>query len=151
MAWYLCAISPNEPRNWQLCKERGLWGYTRGTPKCEAGDHLLFWIGKRGYIGYGLVTDMPRRPRSKADAPWAGGTDRFTAVVPMTVQVEIAEPVFLPFVNNVQQDTGFNTGQLQRGMSLVPNDAATRITARLLERYFEAQGEAEGSESPDRA
>ena len=120
-------------------------------PKCQVGDHLLFWIGKRGYIGYGGVTDMPRRPRSKADAPWAGGTGRFTAVIPMAVQLEIAEPIFLPFVNNVQQDTGFNTGHLQRGVSLMPDDAATRITARLLERDFQTEEEFEGSEPPEGA
>lgn len=141
MAWYLCTISPTEPRNWELCKEYGLWGYTRGMPKCVPGDHLLFWIGKRGYIGYGVVTALPRRPLTKADAPWAGGTGRFTAVVPMVVQLEIADPIFLPFFNNVQKDTGFNTGHLQRGMSLVSADAATLVTSRLLDQFFKIDTE----------
>lgn len=136
MAWFVCSISPNEPRNWELCKEYGLWGYTRGMAKSVPGDHLLYWVGRRGYIGYGLVTDHPRLPRSRADAPWPGGTYRFTAVVPMKVLVEVTKPLFLPFVNNVQEQTGINTAHLQRGMSVMSDSAAAAVTIRLLERYL---------------
>lgn len=136
MAWYVCTISPTEPRNWTLCKELGLWGYTRGMPTCEPGDHLVFWLGKRGYIGFGLVTEPPRVPRSRAEAPWAGGTYRFTAIVPMKVQLEVQEPLYLPFKDNIQATTGLNTARFQRGMSLMPDDAATAVTEMLLERFL---------------
>lgn len=106
-------------------------------PKCAPGDHLLFWIGRKGYIGYGVVTGQPRKPLTKADAPWIGGTERFTAVVPMVVQLETSTPLFLPFINNLQKDTGFNTAHLQRGMSKVSEEAATLITERLLTKYLE--------------
>lgn len=139
MAWFVCTISPTEPRNWALCKEYGLWGYTRGMPRSVPGDHLLYWVGRQGYIGYGLVTDYPRPPRSRADAPWAGGKYRFTAVVPMVVLAEVQVPIHLPFINNVQAETGLNTAHFQRGMSAMPDNAATAITARLLKRFLEEQ------------
>lgn len=141
MSWFVCTISPAEPRNWELCKEYGLWGYTRGMPKCAPGDHLLFWVGQRGYIGYGLVTDYPRTPKSRAEAPWAGGTYRFTAVVPMKVQVEVKEPIFFGFTNNVQTQTGLNTGHFQRGMSAMPDDAATDLAEQLLKRFLDQEAE----------
>lgn len=140
MTWFVCTISPSEPRNWQLCKQFGLWGYTRGIPKCVPGDHLLYWVGGRGYIGYGLVTGHPRVPRSRSEAPWAGGTARFTAVVPMKVLLEVDHPIFLRFIQNVQVDTGLNTGHFQRGMSVIPDAAATALTERLLNGYLGEEG-----------
>lgn len=139
MAWFVCTISPTEPRNWRLCKEYGLWGYTRGMPKCKPGDHLIFWVGKRGYIGYGVVTDHPRIPRSSAEAPWAGGTQRFTAVIPMKVQLEVSDPIFLPFKNNIQVTTGLSTSHFQRGMARMPDDVATAITEGLLQRFLDPE------------
>jgi len=138
MTWFVCTISPSEPRNWDLCKEFGLWGYTRGVPKCEPGDRLLYWVGRKGYIGYGLVTDYPRRPTSRAEAPWAGGTTRFTAVVPMKVLLEVKDPIHLQFERNVQTDTGLNTGHFQRGMSVIPDAPAIALTERLMDRYLQA-------------
>lgn len=141
MSWFVCTISPTAPRNWELCKEYGLWGYTRGMPKCVPGDHLIFWIGRRGYSGYGLVTGYPYPPKSRADAPWAGGTSRFTAVIPMKVQLEVKEPIFLPFEKNIQTQTGLNTAHFQRGMTVMPDGAAQSVAEQLLQRYLEQEVE----------
>lgn len=142
MAWYLCCTSPTEPRNWSLCKEYGLFGYTRGMPRCVPGDHLIFWKGQKGYVAYGLVTGSPRVPWGRVDAPWPGGTLRFTAVVPMKVLVEVDIPIFYGFKENLQDRTGLNKGHLQRGMCRIDDQVATDLAAQLLERYLKQPVEA---------
>ncbi|WP_152969882.1 hypothetical protein [Arthrobacter sp. Edens01] len=73
---------------------------------------------------------------SKTDAPWAGGIHRFTASIPMKVLLEVKNPIFLPFRNNIQTETGLNTANFQRGMSLMSDDVATRLNGRLFEQYI---------------
>lgn len=134
MTWWVATVSKNEPKNWDLCKETGLFGYSRGMAKCEPGDHLLVWFGGRGYIGYGVVTGHPRRPASKAEAPWSGGTSRFYSVIPFKMQLELpAGGLYLAFKNNIQEQTGFNTAKLQHSLSVVPDEAAVKVTRQLLE------------------
>ncbi|WP_104192909.1 hypothetical protein [Cryobacterium sp. Y82] len=142
MTWFVCSISPSEPRNWALCKEHGLWGYTRGMPSAGPGDRLLFWMGKKGYVGFGRVTEPARVPAGRFEAPWSGGTSRFTAIVPMIVWFEVKKPLWYPFVNNVQTETGLNTGHFQRGMALVPDDIALTLSSRLVERALAESEEA---------
>jgi len=68
----------------------------------------------------------------------------------MKVLLEIDDPIFLRFVNNVQVDTGLNTGHFQRGMSVMPDTAATALTERLLDRYMQAVSN-DGEERPSPA
>lgn len=107
----------------------------------------MFWVGRRGYVGYGVVTGPARVPKTRDDAPWAGGKYRFTAVVPMKVLVEVQTPIFLPFSHNVQSVTGLNTAYFQRGMSVMSDRAATSVTEQLLDRYLheEHDGATEGA------
>lgn len=131
MAWFVCAVSPREKKNWDLCKESGFWGYTRGAAPGTVGDQLLFWVGGRGYVGYGVVVGDPHEPSDRSEAPWPGSVYRFTSVVPFKLQYEAKNPVFLRFKSNVQEVTGFNTANLQRGMSRVPDSAAGLVVELL--------------------
>ncbi|MGV3732425.1 MAG: hypothetical protein ACO1N6_03375 [Microcella sp.] len=140
----MATVSKHEPRNWDLCKEVGLFGYTRGMAKCEPGDHLLIWFGGRGYIGFGLVTGYARRPSGKAEAPWSGGTSRFTSVVPFKMQLELPnDGLYLAFVNNIQKQTGINTAKLQHSLSAIPDEAAVQVTRQLLEMELGKPSDAE--------
>lgn len=137
MAWYLCTVSRAERGNWARCKGVGLWGVPRGPKvhtQVQVGDHLLFWIGRVGYVGYGVVSGPPRRPKSREEAPWPGGKYRFETVVPFTLQIETQTPIHVPFKGAVQNETGFTTVMFQRGFSPVSDSSASRITSLILDQ-----------------
>ena len=68
----------------------------RGRPRAKAEDHLLIWLGGRGYVAEALVTGLPIVPRAKEEVPWPGGLYRFAYVVPMRVVAEVREPINFP-------------------------------------------------------
>jgi hypothetical protein len=139
MSWFICNISPKEPGNWDLCKQVGLWGVPGGrglgaARRPKQGDHFLFWLGGRGYVGYGLVTGEPRTPHDRAEAPWPGGKYRFSLVIPFKLQLEADKPYRLAFVNGRQEVTGLSSASLQLGLARIPDEMAARVTAVLLDR-----------------
>lgn len=136
MAWFLCSVSRSQPRNWILCKESGLWGYTRGIAHCDPQDHLLFWVGGRGYVGYGVVSGEPRKPNGKSEAPWPGGVYRFTSIIPFRLQVEVEEPVYLRFERQVQERTLFSTARFQQGFNAVSDGAAAAVAELLMVQHL---------------
>ncbi|MGH8894162.1 MAG: hypothetical protein ACRDWY_12805 [Actinomycetes bacterium] len=138
MGWFLCSISRSQPRNWDLCKEVGLFAVTTASRtgadrRVQVGDHLLFWVGGRGYTATGLVTGDPYKPRSRAEAPWPGGTYNFRTVIPFQVQHEPSKPLFWKFVNARQIETGFASVLFQMGMTDLSSQDATRIVAAMLQ------------------
>lgn len=140
MAWYLCTISRHEPRNWERCKEAGLWGVpgeSKAAREVKKGDQLLFWMGGRGYIGFGQVTDLGRVPLRRDEVPWAGGLARWSYIIPMRVQVEIKQPVRLKFSHSVQELTGFAATHFQRGFASIADKPAQTVAEQILERSFE--------------
>lgn len=139
--WWVATISKHSPRNWKVCKEVGLFGYTRGMHKAQPGDHFVVWFGGRGYIALCLITGNPFRPTSRAEAPWAGGTERFQSVVPFSVQVELPENegVYLPFSNNVQAKTGLTTARFQHSLSAMPNFAGRLVANEILQIALDAE------------
>jgi hypothetical protein len=135
MSWFVCTVSRNEPSNWEKCKSVGLWGLTRTRSGVVPGDRFVAWIGGRGFIAEGEITGSARRPVDKTEAPWPGGTYRFSLVVPIRVQLEVKSPVFLPFDGQRQRETGISKAQLQSSLSLIPDVAGQRIAALLAERH----------------
>lgn len=137
MAWFLCSTSRSRPENWARCKDVKLWAVTTGSRsradrRVEIGDHLLFWIGGRGYSAYGVVTEPPRPPRDKSEAPWAGGIYAYRTVIPFEVQLEVARPLFLPFVKARQVETDFPSVLFQNGLSPLSDIDASRVVQHLL-------------------
>ncbi|GAA1740379.1 hypothetical protein GCM10009809_39880 [Isoptericola hypogeus] len=139
MTWFLCSVSRDHTHNWELCKEIGLFGYSRGLASAKRGDHLLFWVGGRGYVGYGVVASGARVPSSSAETPWAGGKYRFKSVIPFRLLTEINGGLRLRFDRNVQELTGFNTAKLQRGVAEIDDAAASLVVMRLLEIELETK------------
>lgn len=138
MSWFICTISKEAPRNWELCKQVGLYGIpgttARRRPEVEVGDRLLVWQGGAGYIAEATVTGPVRIPASKAEAPWPGGTYRFAYIVPIEVTVEVQSPLKVPFVGDKQAGTGFSKVLFRRSFVLVSDKAARHVSRELLEK-----------------
>jgi hypothetical protein len=153
VAWYLCSTSRSKPRNWELCKEVGLWAIgtssrTRLDPRIEVGDHLLFWVGGRGYSAFGVVSELPRPPRDNLEAPWAGGVYAFRTVIPFKLQLEVKTPLWLRFERARQVETDFPSVLFQTGCSLLKDRDASKIVQRLLVQDLELQGELDATSPP---
>ncbi len=103
----------------------------------KKGDQLLFWLGGRGYVGFGIVADSGRAPARREEVPWAGGLARWSFVIPMRVQVEVKEPIRLKFSRSVQDETGFAATRFQRGFSAIDDARAQMVAERILERSFD--------------
>ncbi len=85
----------------------------------EAGDGLLFYWAGKGLVGYAVTTGVMKRPQSKDEAPWAGGTFRFGIVVPFELILEVTEPMPIKFVAGTAVGTSLRVTSLRRGFSRV--------------------------------
>jgi len=92
----------------------------------------LFWIGGKGYVGYGAVAGGARVPTSRIEAPWPGGMARWTYVVPIRIWVEISVPIEYKFVRSRQLNTEFTTARFQRGFSRVEDEPAKEVARKIL-------------------
>lgn len=137
VATYLCPISRKAPRNWPLACEAGMWGIMgrvgESIRTIKPGDHLVFWVGGRGYVGEGVVVEPPRAPRNRKEAPWPGGLGSFRNVIPMVVTKELESPIFLPFEGDKQRDTKLPKSAFQRSLYRMPN-AASDVVLGLLSK-----------------
>lgn len=137
MTWFVCTISKGEPENWDLCKSTELWGIP-GKSKlgftAKEGDHLLFWLGGRGYAGIGTVMGEARVAKRSSEIPWAGGLARWSYLIPIRFDLEVKQPLFIGFVRSHQYETDFTLDKFQRGFAPVPDEPAEMIAERLRTR-----------------
>lgn len=132
---YVCVISRNSPRNWTLCREVGLYGIPgHRTPSARKGDRLFVWMGGKGYIAEAVITEDPRPPRRREEAPWPGGTYTYGWVIPFEIIRETKEGVAFPFVGQRQEKTGITKSGLQRSLTVVGDEGVKVIRAGLRER-----------------
>lgn len=133
---YVCTISRNSPRNWPLCKEVGLYGIPghNRTPAVRKGDRLFIWQGGKGYVAEALVTEDPRVPKSRDEAPWPGGLYSFGWVIPFDLVLEVKAGVAFPFVGQRQDKTGITKAGLQRSLALMSTEGAAVVSEALAER-----------------
>lgn len=103
------------------------------------GDHLLFWLTKKGYLGFGTVIDDPRAPNGREEAPWLGGVERFGTVVPFKLDFETPNPLFLKFGKEGQEITGVKPFTLQSGLALITDSAALQC-AKLIQESIGTKG-----------
>ena len=141
MSWFVCAIGSSNPGNWNLCKKVGAYGVSLGIgrPSIREKDRILIWLGGRGYVAEAVATGPPTKPHTKEEVPWPGGLYRFAYVVPINVVAEVREPIYFPFVDRVQPETGVKTAHLQRGISLIPDSGAMKISAAIRKRVIEEE------------
>lgn len=136
---YVCTISRTSPRNWDLCREIGLYGIPghKRSPSAKKGGRIFIWIGGKGYIAECVVTDDPRPPKSRSEAPWPGGLYSFGWVIPFELVLEIKKGVSFPFVGQHQEKTGVSKSGLQRSLALLSAEAVEVISSALRERAEE--------------
>jgi hypothetical protein len=133
LSWFVCVIGKSRLGNWDLCKKVGAYGVSlgRGRPNIKEEDRVLIWLGGRGYVAEAVVTGPPTIPHTQEEVPWPGGLRCFAYVLPINVVAEVREPIYFPFVGRVQPETGVKTAQLQRGVSLISDSGAMKISAAI--------------------
>lgn len=138
MGALLCTISKQERKNWEICRDVGLWGVPHGNKwkvnltKAKTDDRLLFWIAAEGFVGWGTVTGPMRVPTSRDEVPWAGGLYRYAALVPMRVELELKKPLKLRFDESQKQlGTGISVFMLRRGFIHVRDEQADAAIAAM--------------------
>ncbi len=138
MSWFVCTIGQSTPGNWDLCKQVGAYGVSVGSgrPSIKEDDRIVVWLGGRGYVAEAVVTGHLIVPRTEEDVPWPGGLNRYAYLVPIHVVAEVRNPIYFPFVGRVQPETGVKTAHLQRGLSLIPDSGAIRISAAIREQVI---------------
>jgi hypothetical protein len=55
----------------------------------------------------------------------------------MHVVAEVHKPISFPFIGNIQPDTGVSASQLQRGMALISDVGAMKISTAIRKRMSE--------------
>lgn len=133
---YVCTISRNTPTNWAKCRSVGLYGVPghNRPPGVKKGDRIFVWMGGKGYIAEAVVTEDPRVPKSRQEAPWPGGLYSYGWVVPIDIILEVKEGVSFPFVGQRQERTGVTKSGLQRSLTLVSEEGVRVIRAGLHQR-----------------
>lgn len=136
-SWLICTVAKEAMHNWEICKENGLWGIPSGSrninmEKLKKGDTFLVYRSSHGFIAKGKFLSNLRKPKSKEEAPWAGGLFRYGAVADIEVEKEII-PLFKPnFVNQRMIDTSVSATMLRNGLCKISEADARTI----LKNYF---------------
>lgn len=132
MSWYLCTVASTSKINWELCKVSLTWGInTKGEysskDKARKGDHLLFWLGGKGFVGYAKVLEDTRPPIRTEEVPWSGGQETYGLIIPLEQLVEFTSPRMLKFINRKQILTGLDQSMFQRGYMPITDAAANSV------------------------
>lgn len=134
--WFICTLSKESYKNWEICKEISAWGIASGEKKpkldrAKVGDHLIIYAAGRGFIAVGLVTGEMKRPQTREDAPWSGGIYRYGALVPFKVLLELEEPMQIPFTKMVFDGTSVHSSRLQKGFSMISGEDGNFIYKKM--------------------
>ena len=127
-SWFICTVSRESFKNWDICKEISAWGILSGgrtvnLDSVKKGDYLVVFAAKRGFISVAKVTGPMKRPTVREEVPWAGGLYRYGALVPFKIIVELDDPLKVPITKMVFDGTTIHTSRLQKGFSMIsPND-----------------------------
>lgn len=73
---WVAALSAGQHENWEICKERSLWGSgANSAGSVREGDDLFVWQSGGGWFARCSVTSDARRPTVTDPAPWHDGRD----------------------------------------------------------------------------
>jgi hypothetical protein len=137
MTWFVCTVARESARNWPICRTAGLWGVPRSAQRHrllpDRGDRLLVWLASIGFIAECLATGPGRVPDDN-EVPWPGGVARYRQLIPMVVEYETAQPVWLTFERGLNQATGLHLYMLRSGLTDVPDGMAAKIRGALRRR-----------------
>jgi len=101
-AW-VGALSVGQDENWEICKERSLWGSGANTAGAvHEGDEFFVWKSGGGWFARCVVTSDSRQPSDNDPAPWADDRD-YKWLFGIRVIKEL-EPVYNPGSTNNRQN-----------------------------------------------
>lgn len=130
MTTWLGSINAKHSANWEICKREELFGSDRPPAlRVRAGDDILVWGAKRGWLGRLRATSDARSPGSLTDVPWPDA-HRYKALIPMTVLDEPATPLFMPG-DEFMTASGVHTVQI-RNFEQLSNDRAAYVVSLLV-------------------
>jgi len=124
-SWFICTISKEGFKNWEICKEISAWGIAASgerKPRLDRvvkGDHLIIYAAGKGFLSTAIVTSPMRRPLSHEEAPWPGGVYRYGAIVPFKILIETKNPLKISLTKMVFDGTEIHTSRLQKGFSMI--------------------------------
>lgn len=127
-SWFICTISKESFKNWEICKEILAWGIAGSgdrKPKLDRvkkKDHLIIYAAGKGFISTAIVTGPMKRPASREEAPWAGGIYRYGAIIPFKILIELSSPLKIPFTKMFFDGTTIHTSRLQKGFSMISGE-----------------------------
>lgn len=93
MSGWSGSISAGLEDNWQIAKANSLWGTPSGPGRAvEAGDDVLLWMSKAGWLVHCRATTRAREPRSLAEVPWPD-PERYRYIFGIEVVSEPTVPI----------------------------------------------------------
>ena len=125
-SWFVCTIGKESAHNWDICKSISSWGIPSSGRKLSMnqavkGDQLLFYLASKGFFASAKVIGPMKKPSSKEEAPWAGGIYRYGIVIPFKLQLELDEPLRIPFISMKVEGTSISVTSLRRGFAPISN------------------------------
>jgi hypothetical protein len=104
-AW-VGALSTGQEFNWDICKEKAMWGSGANTAGAvREGDEFFVWQSGKGWFARCVVTSDAVAPTIANPAPWDDGRE-YKWIFGIRVIKEL-DPIFHPgSTNNRQNITG---------------------------------------------
>jgi hypothetical protein len=128
-AW-VGALSVGQESNWEICKEKALWGSGANTASgVQTGDEFFVWQSGKGWFARCVVTSDAIAPTPSNPAPWDDGRD-YKWIFGIQVLREL-DPVYNPgSTNNRQNITGLHNIRLGQFPRL------TQVEAEAVRSFF---------------
>jgi hypothetical protein len=136
-SWYICTLSQESFKNWDICKTVSAWGISAGLSKTnlervKVGDNLIVYAARRGFLAKATVNNSIKRPTSRDEVPWAGGLYRYGALVPFEIEIELTKPLVIPFTKMIIDGTQIHSSRLQKGFSIISSTDGNYLLKKML-------------------
>jgi hypothetical protein len=97
------ALSAGQESNWDICKEKSLWGSgSNSAVGVKAGDEFFLWKSGSGWFAWCVVTSDAVHPTKSNPAPWDDGRE-YKWIFGIRVIKELA-PTYNPGSTNNRQN-----------------------------------------------
>lgn len=118
------ALSAGQESNWDICKEKSLWGSgANSAGGVKTGDEFFIWQSGSGWFAWCVVTSDAVHPTKSNPAPWDDGRD-YKWIFGIRVKKEL-EPTYNPgSTDNRQKITGIPNIRLGQFPKLAAHEAS---------------------------
>ncbi|HYG60146.1 MAG TPA: hypothetical protein VD902_18925 [Symbiobacteriaceae bacterium] len=148
----LLSISKQSLKNWDVCKEKLLWGASKLTPTVQAikpGDKFIVWIGGAGVKALGTVEEAPRSVPADEPSPWPDGRP-YPVRFKIKIDQEFRKGRSYKFPGNRCAELNMITLDLQRGISLLEKWQYDKMVSDATTHNFEQEQGQDGVEKARR-